>query len=68
MADLWRDQAGKLKASIEQHAWDGEWYRRAYFDNGEPLGSATNPECQIDALPQAWAAISGRYNQMLWIG
>jgi cellobiose phosphorylase len=34
---------GWLRQNIEQHAWDGEWYRRAYFDNGEPLGSATNP-------------------------
>ena len=42
-----------------QHAWDGQWYRRAYFDNGEPLGSQTNPECQIDSLPQSWSVISG---------
>ena len=40
-------------------AWDGRWYRRAYFDDGTPLGSATRDECQIDALPQAWAVISG---------
>jgi cellobiose phosphorylase len=52
-------QAEQLKKNIELHAWDGEWYRRAYFDNGEPLGSATNPECQIDSLPQSWAVISG---------
>jgi cellobiose phosphorylase len=42
-----------------QHTWDGQWYRRAYFDNGEPLGSQTNPECQIDSLPQSWSVISG---------
>jgi cellobiose phosphorylase len=42
-----------LRENIEQHAWDGEWYRRAYFDNGEPLGAASNSECQIDSLPQA---------------
>jgi cellobiose phosphorylase len=52
-------EAEKLKKNIELHTWDGEWYRRAYFDNGEPLGSHTNPECQIDSLPQSWAVISG---------
>lgn len=51
--------AGELAVQIEAHAWDGEWYRRAYFDNGEPLGSAQNQECQIDVLPQSWATISG---------
>ena len=49
----------QLQQNIEQHAWDGQWYRRAYFDNGEPLGSPTNPECQIDSLPQSWSVISG---------
>ena len=51
-------QAHQLQQNIEQQAWDGEWYRRAYFDNGEPLGSCTNPECQIDSLPQSWSVIS----------
>jgi cellobiose phosphorylase len=41
-----------------ESVWDGQWYRRAYFDNGEPLGSSTNPECQIDSLPQSWSVIS----------
>ena len=50
--------ATKLRQSIEQHAWDGQWYRRAYFDNGEPLGSAASPECQIDLLPQSWSVLS----------
>jgi cyclic beta-1,2-glucan synthetase len=58
-AELCVTQAKKLQANIEQHGWDGQWYRRAYFDDGEPLGSATNPECQIDSLPQSWAVISG---------
>jgi cyclic beta-1,2-glucan synthetase len=40
-------------------AWDGEWYRRAYFDDGTPLGSAQNTECRIDAIAQSWAVISG---------
>jgi cellobiose phosphorylase len=52
-------QARQLQQNIEQHAWDGQWYRRAYFDNGEPLGSQTYPECQIDSLPQSWSVISG---------
>jgi cellobiose phosphorylase len=52
-------QARQLQQNIEQHAWDGQWYRRAYFDSGEPLGSQTNPECQIDSLPQSWSVLSG---------
>jgi cellobiose phosphorylase len=51
--------AAELKRNIELHAWDGEWYRRAYFDNGDPLGAAMNSECQIDSLPQSWAVLSG---------
>ena len=51
-------QAHQLQQNIELHAWDGQWYRRAYFDNGEPLGSRTNRECQIDSLPQSWSVIS----------
>ncbi|MCP5245424.1 MAG: cyclic beta 1-2 glucan synthetase [Burkholderiales bacterium] len=58
-ADLCITQARQLQLNIEQHGWDGEWYRRAYFDNGEPLGSRTNLECQIDSLPQSWAVLSG---------
>jgi cellobiose phosphorylase len=53
------DRAEELRAAIEANAWDGAWYRRAYFDDGTPLGSAGNDECQIDAIPQAWAVISG---------
>jgi cellobiose phosphorylase len=59
MTRLCREQAERLRENIELHAWDGQWYRRAYFDNGEPLGSVTNPECQIDSLPQSWSVISG---------
>jgi len=58
-ADRCLANAQQLQESIEQHAWDGEWYRRAYFDNGEPLGSQSNMECQIDSLPQSWSVISG---------
>ena len=52
-------QAQQLQQNIEQHAWDGQWYRRAYFDDGEVLGSQSNAECQIDSLPQSWSVISG---------
>ena len=52
-------QAAELRANIERHGWDGAWYRRAYFDSGEPLGSSANPECQIDSLPQSWSVLSG---------
>ncbi|MBC7815447.1 MAG: cyclic beta 1-2 glucan synthetase, partial [Planctomycetaceae bacterium] len=55
-------EAARLRENIEQHAWDGEWYRRAYFDNGEPLGAASNSECQIDSLPQSWSVLSGATN------
>jgi cyclic beta-1,2-glucan synthetase len=58
-ADRYLAEASKLRLNIEEHGWDGEWYRRAYFDDGEPLGSALNPECKIDSLPQSWAVLSG---------
>ena len=52
-------QAALLKSNIEANAWDGGWYRRAYFDDGEPLGSQSSPECQIDSIPQSWSVLSG---------
>ena len=48
-----------LRVAVNDSGWDGEWYRRAYYDNGDPLGSSTNDECRIDALAQAWAVLSG---------
>ena len=48
-----------IKENLEKNAWDGGWYRRAYFDDGTPLGSSQNDECQIDSLSQSWAVISG---------
>jgi cellobiose phosphorylase len=48
----------RLRQNIEQHGWDGEWYRRAYFDDGTPLGSAANAECRIDSISQSWAVLS----------
>jgi cyclic beta-1,2-glucan synthetase len=55
-----RTRAERLAATVEEQAWDGEWYRRAYFDDGTPLGSRENEESRIDSLPQSWAAISGK--------
>jgi cellobiose phosphorylase len=52
-------EAGRLRGNIEEHGWDGQWYRRAYFDDGTPLGSSSNPECQIDSLAQSWSILSG---------
>ncbi len=58
-AALCATQAVSLRDNIETHAWDGEWYLRAWFDDGTPLGSAVNEECQIDSISQSWAVISG---------
>jgi len=52
-------EAARLGQNIEKNAWDGAWYRRAYFDDGTPLGSASNSECQIDSISQSWAVLSG---------
>jgi cellobiose phosphorylase len=58
-AEQCAQEAGRLKDNIETHAWDGKWYRRAYFDDGTPLGSMQNQDCQIDAVAQSWAILSG---------
>ena len=58
-ARTWRDHAERVRKAAEDSAWDGQWYRRAYFDDGEPLGSRDNVECQIDSLPQSWAVMCG---------
>ena len=55
----WRQRASQLAAATERTAWDGDWYLRAFFDNGEPLGSHANAEARIDSLPQSWSVISG---------
>ena len=62
LATGWLGHATKLRAALEQHAWDGEWYRRGFYDDGTPLGSAHNDECQIDAIAQSWGVISGAAN------
>jgi cellobiose phosphorylase len=53
-----KEEATKLQKNIEEHTWDGEWYRRAYFDDGTPLGSKENDECKIDSIAQSWSVIS----------
>ena len=52
-------EASHVRRNIEQHGWDGGWYRRAYFDDGSPLGSIRNPECRIDSIAQSWSVLSG---------
>jgi cyclic beta-1,2-glucan synthetase len=57
-ADDYRKQAKKICAAIESAGWDGDWYRRAYYDDGFPLGSKANNECQIDSIAQSWSILS----------
>ena len=58
-AAVWRKHAFALQQAIEREAWDGDWYRRGYFDDGTPLGSVASDECRIDSIAQSWAVISG---------
>ena len=58
-AFICKDEAGRLKANIEASAWDGNWYKRAWFDDGTPLGAKENVECRIDAIAQSWGVLSG---------
>jgi cyclic beta-1,2-glucan synthetase len=58
----WRAQAAALLGSLEREAWDGDWYRRGWYDDGTPLGSAASKVCRIDSTAQAWAVISGAGN------
>ncbi len=55
-------EAGFLKANIDKHAWDGAWYKRAWFDDGTALGSSQNTECKIDSISQSWSVLSGAGN------
>lgn len=59
-AERYREHAARLVAAAEEAGWDGGWYRRAYFDDGTPLGTKDAEECRIDAIAQAWAVISGQ--------
>jgi cyclic beta-1,2-glucan synthetase len=58
-AVTWRKHAYALQQAVEREAWDGDWYRRGYFDDGTPLGSVASEECRIDSIAQSWAVISG---------
>ena len=54
-----QNEATRLRSNLEKHGWDGEWYRRAYFDDGTPLGSSASAECRIDSIAQSWSVLSG---------
>jgi cellobiose phosphorylase len=58
-AERCASEAAGLRRNLKEHGWDGKWYRRAYFDDGSPLGSSSNPECQIDSIAQSWSVLSG---------
>jgi cyclic beta-1,2-glucan synthetase len=58
-AATWRRHADGLREALEREGWDGDWYRRGYFDDGTPLGSAASGECRIDSIAQSWGVISG---------
>lgn len=64
-ADTCQKEAIKLKANIDKNAWDGEWYKRAWFDDGTPLGSKSNDDCKIDSIAQSWSVLSGGGNSSL---
>ncbi|MGH7463632.1 MAG: GH36-type glycosyl hydrolase domain-containing protein, partial [Longimicrobiales bacterium] len=59
VAAEFRARADAYALAVEAHGWDGEWYRRAYFDDGSPLGSSDSDECRIDSIAQSWSVISG---------
>ncbi|MBB1251565.1 hypothetical protein H2O14_25500 [Rhizobium sp. G21] len=59
-ASAWRAHRSALKAAVEADGWDGDWYRRGYFDDGSPLGSVDSDECRIDSIAQSWGVLSGR--------
>ncbi|MGH6609794.1 MAG: GH36-type glycosyl hydrolase domain-containing protein, partial [Burkholderiaceae bacterium] len=59
LATRCESEAAQLARRVEQNAWDGDWYRRAYFDDGTPLGSTSNTDCQIDSISQSWSVLSG---------
>jgi cyclic beta-1,2-glucan synthetase len=58
-AAAWQDHASALQAALEREAWDGDWYRRGFYDDGTPLGTASAVECRIDSIAQSWAVLSG---------
>ena len=62
-ATRYRAHADELRSAVEETAWDGDWYVRAFFDDGTPLGSASSDECRIDSIAQSWGVISGAANR-----
>jgi len=58
-ARTWKAHADALRVALDSAGWDGEWYRRGYYDDGTPLGSSSSDECRIDSIAQSWAALSG---------
>ncbi|HSS44200.1 MAG TPA: glucoamylase family protein, partial [Thermoanaerobaculia bacterium] len=58
-ARRWKEKVDAIKIALEGHGWDGDWYRRAFYDDGTPLGSASSTECRIDSIAQSWGVISG---------
>ena len=58
-SDTCKKEARQLKENIDKYAWDGDWYKRAWFDDGQELGTSTNDECRIDSIAQSWAVLSG---------
>jgi cyclic beta-1,2-glucan synthetase len=58
-ATRYRSERERLQTQLEAEAWDGDWYRRAYFDDGTPIGSTASVECQIDSIAQSWSVLSG---------
>ena len=58
-ARRWEEASRHWREALQREAWDGQWYKRAFFDDGTPLGSHTNSECRIDLIAQAWSVISG---------
>ena len=59
IADRCEETTDLLRKNLDKHAWDGNWYRRAWYDNGVMLGSAQNEECRIDSISQSWSVLSG---------
>jgi len=58
-AEFMRQEAMKYTEAVERHGWDGAWYRRAFYDDGKPIGSASNTECRIDSIAQSWSVLAG---------
>jgi cyclic beta-1,2-glucan synthetase len=59
LCQYWRERAPAIQQSVEDAGWDGNWYMRAFDDDGRPWGSASNDECRIDLIAQSWAVLSG---------